>query len=277
MQAILIKRSNNLGDLIAELCGIKAMCERYDTKAIIYQHLDVPAVYANNAKHPTISGNGEQVMMNKGMFEMMKPLLLSQNYIEDYIEYNGQKVDIDLDAARTKLFTNMPLMPIQSWIMLAFPDLHGDISEAWLTARYKKDELELLLNNRDKYKEKRIICFTDRYRNNYMDYFFLKEHEERLLFSGTEKEHKQFLKKWNLSFERIDVNNFLELSQILKASKFLLSNQTFIWNLAEAMKHPRLLELYEAAPNCIPFIGNKSYGYYYQSSLEYYFNQLLNS
>jgi hypothetical protein len=62
----------------------------------------------------------------------------------------------------------------------------------------------------------------------------------------------------------------------IKSSRFILGNQSFGWNIAEAMKTPRILEVCNYAPNCMPFVGEYSYGYYHQVGAEYYFRKLHN-
>jgi len=46
------------------------------------------------------------------------------------------------------------------------------------------------------------------------------------------------------------------------------------WNLAEAMKTPRLLEICTFAPNCVHMVGDNSYGFLYQVGCEFWFRAL---
>jgi hypothetical protein len=93
-------------------------------------------------------------------------------------------------------------------------------------------------------KGKVIINFTERYRNTMIDYNFLKHYAPDLIFAGTEREHWLFCNQWGLgSVPRLVVKDFLELAYAIKNCRFLLGNQSMNWNLAEAMKTPRLLEI----------------------------------
>lgn len=254
----------NSGDLIASLAGIRQIWKLNQKKAIIYQQLNVPAKYFNDANHPVKDRYGNTVCMSSGQLEMLIPLLKSQEYVEDVFVYMGQKVGVDLDVIRGQTFCNMPYGPIQKWVWMAFPDMACDLSEPWINVEPS-----------DVGKGKIIINFTERYRNNTLHYFFLKEHEEDLVFAGTEQEAQSFCDQWGLSIPVLIVSDFLELAKIIKGSRFFMGNQSFCWNLAEAMKVPRILELCKEAPNCTSF-GPDGYEVFHQMPLEYYFETLFN-
>lgn len=263
---ISVKHSANIGDLIATLAGLKGYYEETGKKFAYYQHLDVNGVYHNNYYHPT-QKDGKQVMCNKKMFDMIKPLVMQQEYIKSFEEYNGQKIVVDLDRIRNEVFVNLPYGSIQSWYALAFPDLAFDISRQWIDV--PRIPLDEHLTN------KILLNFTNRYRNDFIDYFFLKDFQEQLLFTGTKQEHEDFCKKWELNIPLVLVENFLELAQIMQQSKFFIGNQSFCWNLNRALNLPSILEMYYAAPNCTPFVGNHNYGFYHQNALKYYFEKLI--
>jgi len=266
MDKISVRHSCNIGDLIASLAGLKAYWEESGKKFMYMQELNVLATYHTSYYHPT-QEEGRQVMCNKKMFDMIKPLIECQPYIDSFEEFTGQKVTVDFNAFRGNIEVNMPFGAIQSWYMLAFPDLACDISKAWIDVPDREVNPE--------YKNKVIVNFTERYRNQFIHYYFLKEHQDSLLFAGTEKEHSDFCKKWNLNIPLLKIENFLSLAQIMKQSKFFLGNQSFCWNLNRAMNLPSILEMFPAAPNCLPFIGNHNYGFYHQRALEYYFQKLI--
>ena len=50
----------------------------------------------------------------------------------------------------------------------------------------------------------------------------------------------------------IEVKDALEMARIIRSAKFFLGNQTFAFALAEAMKIPRALEVFEPIPNVLP-------------------------
>ena len=84
-----------------------------------------------------------------------------------------------------------------------------------------------------------------------------------------------FCEKWELDMPYLVIKNFSQLAYIMKKTKFLLSNQSFCWNLATALGTPRTLEICKDAPNCQAFIGEYSYGYLNQVGCVYYFETLM--
>lgn len=266
-----VKHLANLGDLVATMAAVKKYYDVTKRKVTICQVVNTPAAYYQGATHPTVSESGVQVCVNNSMFEMVKPLIESQYYIHGFEKYEGQKIDLDFDVIRGKTFVNLPHGMIQSWIMFAFPDLACDLSKEWISLDGKTPK-----NINKQVKGKIILNFTERYRNHITDYFFLKKYIPELVFAGTEREHFLFCNQWQLTIPRLEISNFLEYAYAIKACRFFMGNQSFGWNLAEAMKTPRILELCQYAPNCMPFVGENSYGFYHQVGAEYYWRKLCN-
>lgn len=284
MKTLTYLHNCNSGDLICALPGIREAYRKYGKKAVICQELDMPGHYMPGLIHSVKDEKGEQVTMNQRMFDMLRPLILSQDYVEDFQVYSDQKIDIDLTIIResvvcsdeqsdkphtviaAKQFVNIPNMALPGWTMLAYPPMACDISEPWLIVQDAEDSFSgYILVNR-----------TERYKNAKIDYSFLKRYDNEILFTGTETEHGKFCKEFKLDFPRLMVDNFLDLAQTLKSCLFFIGNQSFPWNLANAMGIPRILEMCSYAPNCQPFVGKENYGFLDQVPLEYYFDILYN-
>ena len=266
-----VKHSVNLGDLIACMGPIKRYWEVTKRKVILSQQLSMPAAYYNGATHPTVDANGVMVTMNDFTFEMVKPLIESQPYIHYFERYEGQKVDLDFNVIRGKTFVNLPHGAIQNWIPFAFPDLAFDLSKPWIEIDGKCPA-----HIKKQVSGKVILNFTERYRNSIIDYFFLREYAPNLIFAGTEREYFLFCNQWQLTIPRLEVKSFLESAYALKECRFLLANQSMLWNLADAMKTPRVLEVCQYAQNCINGVGENSFGYFHQVGAGYYFRRLYN-
>jgi hypothetical protein len=264
---ITVRHSCNIGDLIASLAGLKGYWENTGKKFVYMQELNVEGIYHNNYYHPTQEG-GKQVMCNRKMFDMIKPLIESQPYIERFEEFKGQDVVVDFNKIRGEIEVNLPYGSIQSWYMLAFPDLAFDISKPWIDVEFKDFPSDL--------SNKILINFTNRYRNQFIHYYFLKDYQKELIFIGNQKERDEFCEKWDLDIKLLVIDDFLQLAEIMQVSKFLLGNQSFCWNLNRALDFPSILEMYPNAPNCTPFVGNGNYGFYHQKALEHYFHKLAN-
>lgn len=287
MKTLTYLHNCNSGDLICALPGIQEIYRKYGKKAIICQVLDYPGHYMPGLIHSVKDNTGVQVTFNRKMFDMMRPLLLAQEYIEDFQVYTDQKIEIDLaiiresvigteeepDAkphtiVRAKQFVNIPNMALPGWTMLAYPPMACDISKPWITVPDVPQSpvfANAILINR-----------TERYLNAKINYTFLKQYEAELIFTGTEKEHIQFCCQFKLDIPRVDIDDFLDLAQHLAYCKFFIGNQSFPWNLANAMGVPRILEMCAYAPNCQPFVGKDNLGFLQQVPLECHFEYLYN-
>lgn len=290
MEFLTYRHVVNLGDLISVLPGIKHLYEETGKKAIIYQQLNRPGEYYPGAYHPT-QNNGQLVCFNQEMFDMMRPLLLTQEYIENFLVYNGETVDYDLDVVRLQMYCGAPNYPLHKWLWMVYPEMTCDLSERWIELPLIGLDLGALpISNWEDIKKimdqtgvmfyrpkqkKILINFTERYRNYNINYFFLKEYEKQLQFIGTEKEYDIFKNQWRLNLDYLKVNNFTELVFHLQECDFFLGCQSFCWHLAEAMKIPRLLELSPYVQNCTSF-GENGFEFYHQIPLEKLFKQLYN-
>lgn len=253
------KTSSPGGDLISYLPGIRQMYRETGRKAIIYQRVGMPG-----DNHAFVNRRGNSVCMNRDGFNHMKPLLLMQEYIEDFVVYVGQSIDIDLDVIRLEIFTNQPKGSIHRYGFYAYPQMACDLTEKWLDVPPNEN-----------YSDAILINHTSRYRNHLISYFFLKEYQEKISFIGLESEYFSFKEQWNLEIPHLKVSNFIELAALIGGCKFFMGNASMCFHLAEAQKTPRMLELFEPAPNVIPY-GKNGYDYYHQGSAEYYFKKLMN-
>jgi len=263
---VTFKTSSPSGDLISFLSGMKQIYSDTGKKSVVYQRLNMPGISYMGSLHPFENESGEPICMNRYMFDMLYPLLKSQEYIEDFLVYNGEQVQFDLDNIRLERFTNQPNGSLNRWFSYIFPDMASDLSKKWINVPcgtiYKK------------YKDKIIINFTERHRNHILTYHYLKPHQDKIMFVGLKKERDLFCNNWGLDIPLIEVENFLQLAKIIKACKFFLGNASMCYQIAEAVKSKRLLEIFPLHPNVIP-VGENAFDYYHQISMEYYFNKLL--
>lgn len=266
-----VKHSVNPGDLYAAMGSLKKFHDVTKRKVIIAQSVSTGAAYYPGAVHPTVNELGQNVTCNVRMWDKMKPLIEAQPYIAGFEKYEGQKCDLDFDIIRGRLNVNLPHGAIQGWIPFAFPDLSFNMANPWMFVEGKCPP-----HIKKQVKGKVILNFTERYRNTMLDYFFLQKYTPDLIFAGTEKEYAIFCNQWGLTIPRLEENNFLELAFALREARFLQANQSMTWNLSEACKFPRALEVCTYAQNCIPMVGEDSHGYMNQTGAEYYFRKLYN-
>lgn len=263
---IYYKISSPSGDLISFLSGIKKIWEDTGKKAIIYHRLGMIGASYIGAIHPYQDEFNNPICFNQYAFDMMRPLLLSQEYIQDYIVFNGQEHQYDLDEIRQERYTNQPKGSLNRWFNYGFPEMASNLSKKWI---------DIPIGITNPYSEKVVINFTERHRNTFINYFFLKQHQDKLVFAGLEKEKQLFCKEWELDIPLLQVDNFYELAKAIGGCKFFLGNQSFCFQLAEATKVPRILEIFPMMPNVIP-VGDLAFDFYHQGSVEFYFNKLIN-
>ena len=67
----------------------------------------------------------------------------------------------------------LPYGDIYMWSWFVFPQLACDLSKEWLSINHSFDS---------DFDNKIVINFTDRYRNPYIQYYFLKESEKDIIF-----------------------------------------------------------------------------------------------
>lgn len=260
---LLFKHGCFAGDLIYALAGIKNICESSGHKAIIYQWLDQQGRLYEGADHPY--GNS---MMNQYAFDMLKPLLESQDYVESFLPWQGEKVMVDLDTLR-QVKSHMPYGNIVTWLGMVFAEMRPEYWKPWITIP------EHLVNGMGLH-EMIVVNRTSRYHGQWIDYFHLKEYQDRILFVGTPEEHKAFELEWGFNITHYQVIDFHSLACVIASCKLFIGNQSMCFAIAEAMKTPRLLEVCDFAPNVQP-CGEGGYYFRVPELFRYWVDKLMES
>lgn len=257
------KHSGNIGDVWSSIPALRQASLSTGKKIKLYLVNGQYATYYPGAVHPTKNDEGFDVMLNLEMIKMMKPLLLAQSFIESVEVYNDEKIDLNMDAFRDT-YVGMPAFSINRWYFYTFPDMACDLTKQWL---------DVPDSDKDLAKDKVIITRTERYTNPNINYNFLKEFEDDCVFCGTMREYNNFCMNYDLNIRKLHIENFLELAQAIKKSKFHLSNQTQAFQMSEGLRHPRIVELCGFAPNVLVH-GENAYDFLGQGAVEYYFHKL---
>lgn len=251
--------NGTIGDCWAAIPAMKQYYKLRGKKCLLYLVNGQKAVYYEGAVHPTTNSDGEQVMLNEQMINMMIPLFKAQECIADCKIWDNEPVQVDLNRMR-ETFVNMPNGCISRWQFYTWPEMACDLSKKWLTVPNSKKDLA---------KDKIIVTRSERYLNPFINYKFLKQYEKDILFCGTDIEYMLFQLRFGLEVGRLVINNFLELAQALNQCRFHISNQTQAFQISQGLKIPRVVELCHFAPNVIPY-GENAYDFYAQNALEYY-------
>jgi hypothetical protein len=248
-KTISFKFSGFSGDIVWYLNAIQQACAGLEKKAAIYIWLDQPGKSYEGAEHPY----GE-VMVTRYAFDMLKPLVMNQPYVESFEPWNGEHIHVDMDKLR-QVIVGMPYGNLAHWIGMKFIDMQPDWSEPWITT---DNRISILTGMENKI----IINRTSRFRNHHISYFFLKDYQDRVLFAGLPIEHEEFNKTWNLKTDYLQVTDFLDLARHVSACKFFIGNQSMCFAIAEGLKVPRILEVCIYAPNVHP-VGK--YAHYFST------------
>jgi hypothetical protein len=166
-------------------------------------------------------------------------LLKTQPYLTGIKLYNNEKVDYKLDKFREHhaVMTNH----IAKSHLDAF-GVNYNLALPWL-----RNIIPVYINDIVISRTKRNLSTLNKF-----NWHVLSKYEKKCIFIGFEDEYEEFKKCTGLNVERYPARSILEIARVIKGSKLFIGNQSLGFALAEAMKHPRVLEVYYFAPNCIP-------------------------
>jgi hypothetical protein len=175
--------------------------------------------------------------------DQMAALLRSQYYLKDVRPYRGEVVDYDLDIFREYVVGNPALWKVHlaCWHLNSF-HVQFDLCRPWLfdiAPRYVND----IVVTYSVKNESHSGSFNWRVLEDYLD---------KCVFLGFENEYFEFKTIAGLEINYHRAENITELARVIKGSKLLISNQSFGFALAEAMKHPRVLDVLRLRSNSLP-------------------------
>jgi len=245
--------TGNAGDIIYALPVLKALFELSGKQVNLLLKLNEPLNIGNGFEHPLGS-----VMLNQNMFDGLKPLLEGQSYIGQVNVFNNERTDIDLTLFRKSGFV-LDRSDIARWNFFT-SGVNADLSLPWL--KVKPDQ---------SFSGDIVLARSSRYNNALIDYSFLSKYKN-LVFVGVESEYKEMKQsipdlKWR------QVKNFLELAEVIAGCRLFIGNQSFPYSIAEALKTPRLLEVFYQAPNVMPS-GPGGYDFCFQRHFEWLVERL---
>lgn len=263
-----IKHSFKGGDLICILPGLQKIYKERGIRWRIYQRIGMPEFINEQTKQYTT----DMVCMDRMLFDNLKPLIESQEYIESFEVWEGQPVDIDTDLSRDSNSVPFPAGEIHHWTWATAPELACDLSVPWL----KVNPMTYCNTNKGVRQLSETLIFnrTERYINPYITYYFLKQYEGNIVFSGSESEHKAICESWNIDVPLLLTEDFLELARVISSCKLFVGNASLNFHIADAIKTNRVIELSRIFPNTFP-TGANGYGFYSQKAAEFYVQKLM--
>lgn len=220
------RHSGKIGDIVYAIPTIKTMSEN-------------PTLFLQpNIREESSIGEHDpfgDFRMDEKTIKWVLPFFNSQFKTE---QWTSQKFDVDLDSFRYTEGLDYSKGNICRWYFWAF-NVNADLSKPWIKVEPATSFKDTIVVNR-----------TYRYRNDKLDYKFLKNYP-KVVFIGINSEFNDF-KKFVPNALYIPVKSALEAAQIIAGSKCFIGNQSFFYSIAEALKSPRVLEICTTAWNCSP-------------------------
>jgi hypothetical protein len=210
---------------------------------------------------PTIQafGGGDIWLRKSNHYDSLCVLLEEQPYISGVCSELPDKdgyVDLDLyRKVERKAFGKGEFKHLAVCHLEAF-DKDFDLEQQWLFNIDPLHIAEVVINRSTRYHDREEINWE-----------LLKSY--KVAFVGWLHEYEQFCKKAGFKPPFYKCLDALEMARVIKGSKLFVGNQSLGFAIAEALKHPRVLEVFCGNANCIPF-GNDGYTHLNERLLERY-------
>ncbi len=247
--------SGHLGDIINSLPFIKEIAKKNKCNLLINLNKKINKDKINHL-HPS-----KGFFLNRNSFDKLQPLLKVQPFLNKINTYRNQSVDINLD-----LFRDLPInFNIDSirWY-LHITGVNTNLNEPYL----------LKIKKNKKFKNHIVFMRSLRRQNRHIKFKFLQKYKN-LIFIGLYNEYID-LKKQIKNLKFYNCKNFLEMAEIINASKLFIGNLSFGYTIAEALKKPRLVESYLDFPLIYPN-GTNGCEFYFQNHFEKHVKRILKS
>lgn len=238
--------SGHLGDLINSLPVIKEIAKKRKCNLYININKKIELNYINNI-HPA-----KEFYLSPGSYKKIFPLIRVQPYISKLDVFNNQSIDVNLDLFR-KLPINFNIDSVRWYSHLT--GINPELNKPYI----------LNVKRHSKFKNNIVFMRSLRRQNKNIKFNFFNKYNN-LLFIGLYDEYID-LKKQIKKLKYYDCKNFLEMSEIIKASRLFIGNLSFGFTIAEGLKIPRLVESYLDFPLVYPN-GTKGYEFYFQNHFE---------
>ncbi len=256
MKALSVKHSGAAGDIIYSLPALLSLRSVHQIDHVTYYlQLNEPHDYV--APHPL-----GKVLLDASFAAKLKPLLLTQPYIDAVEIYSGQPLQVDFDLVR-RIGLNPCTYSVPRWYFLFVAGTNWDVGKPWL--QVEPDP---------RFRDYALVGRNARLRSPHIRYDFMNEFADRLVFVGVQEEYEEFRAHCPRCTRFYEAPDFLELARILAGCKFFAGNQGLLYTLAEALKIPRLLETNLYAANNIPQ-GGECYEALFQQGFEFWCRRLL--
>jgi hypothetical protein len=182
---------------------------------------------------------------------VIEPLLRSQDWIIEAKTHQGEEIHWNAGDFRFHHSHTTSLAEAHYRHYLGqkhLPRIAVNLALPWIGNITKDDQS----------KGKILFSRTGRYNNAYFKWREIVQYygPENSLFLGLPGEYARFCEQFgNVPF--VATRNLLEVAQLIAGSDFVVANQSSILAIAEAMKHPRLIELDPQQPDVLTAITSE--------------------
>lgn len=233
---MIFKHSGTFGDLLYGLPVIKKAGS--GTMAIALRNIE--SCVAEYGYRPEEVDPAHKGRFRESDFDLLKPLLDRQSYINDVIVWDGNH-DVDLDKFRGVLFRGFEGNYVEAYYRtfnLPFtPDVYN---ETWLEADPKRIA-PVVINRTFRYRcpngtasWQNLLANADIVNNG--------------IFVGTEEEHQDFVQETGFAVKYYPVKDFKELADVIAGADLFMGNQSAAYSIAMGLGKASVLETIKIKP-----------------------------
>lgn len=230
------KHSGTFGDLIYSLFAVERMGG--GTVAIALENLE--QCVSEYGYRPWEVDEAHKGRFTKHDFDMLKPLLLAQSYVDDVVVWDGTH-DVDLDKFRGVLFRGFEGNYVQAMCLT-----HGlefkmeDYDKTWLNCASNK-VAPVVVNRTLRYRDEQRgdAVWQKMYHDGKMG--------ETGIFLGNQREYEDFRDVIG-PIQHYEVNDLLEMAAVINGCDLFVGNQSVAYSLAMGLGKPTVLETIKIKP-----------------------------
>jgi len=232
-------QSGNLGDLLYSLSVVKKMGSG-DFYVKLRNIPNVIQKYNNGHVPPEYVDK-----LSQKDFDLLKPLLEAQDYIDSVSVYTNEKIDVDLDDFRGVIHSKMNGNFLQAFYMTHnIQYTSDDLIQPWLTVPKIAPIAKYVVARSPRWRGNNSVQYWEQLIKDY-------DFEKNAVFVGLPEEHKDFEQTFNVKIQYHPVKDFLELAQVIDASEMFFGNQTFTYGIAQGLGKSTVLETFSARINLL--------------------------
>jgi len=230
------KHSGTFGDLIYSLFAV----ERMGGGTIAIALRNIEKCVSEYGYRPWEVDEAHKGRFTERDFDMLKPLLLAQPYIDDVVVWDGTH-DVDLDKFRGVLFRGFEGNYVQAMCMTHKLEFRmEDYDKTWLTSPEQR-VAPVVVNRTLRYRDEQNgdAVWRKMYHDGNMGV--------TALFLGNQREHEDFVNMIG-PIEHYPIEDLLEMAAVINGCDMFVGNQSIAYALAMGLGKTSVLETIKIKP-----------------------------